>query len=178
MILAESSAQSVAPWLALAVAIAAAGIAVWQAWEARKARTDAQGAAEQAAQAQADAASHAGRAAAAAETSADHQERMAKALEKGTERYRNLWAIRPARGQLYVLTNRTNLPAEAVHIDPDSPLSREVRVARIEPGSSETFRYTGTDGSTGAVTVTYRPVGPGAPDDDQTWRGNVHSTEK
>ena len=113
MILAESSAQSVAPWLALAVAIAAAGIAVWQAWEARKARTDAQGAAEQAAQAQADAASHAGRAAAAAETSADHQERMAKALEKGTERYRNLWAIRPARGQLYVLTNRTNLPAEA-----------------------------------------------------------------
>lgn len=143
-------------WIATGVAIAAALVAGWQAWEARAARRDAR---ESAAEAQ----RHEERAASASERIASAIEEQ-NALDRAErEKYRNPWSMRATRDKSsrtykFILGGAEPVTDVQISMD-DSHMAREKfhfvkpDTESMRPGESMTLSWWRHMGSASQITV-------------------------
>ncbi len=122
-------------WIAPVVAVAAALIAGWQAWEARRSRLDARSSASEAQQ-------HEERAAAASERIATAIEEQ-NALERAErEKYRNPWSMfstREKSSRVYKFTLGGDEPLTDVRITVDDKYTEREKFRLVKP-TTETMR--------------------------------------
>lgn len=143
-------------WVATAVAVVAALVAGWQAWEARRARIDARTSAN-------DARDHEERAVAASE-------RIAAAIEEQTsheraerERYKNPWTMTPlfvksGRGYKFILGGGEPISDVRIEIDDAVQAREKFRFVKPEtetmrPGESMTLSWWRHMGSASQITA-------------------------
>jgi len=122
-------------WIATGIAIAAAIVAVWQAWEARQSRIDARTSA-------AEALDHEERAVAASERIAAAVEEQNARERAETEKYHNPWRMIPTRdtsGRSYKFILGGDEPLADVRILIDDSHTKRERFRFVKP-TTETMR--------------------------------------
>lgn len=150
-------------WWAVGVAVVAALVAVWQAWEARRARLQARTASEEAAGHEQAALAAARDSAGAAQRSAEAQERLAAVAEAQLAPV-PIWVARHLDGERWEVVNNTGrilrawvLPTRAIH-----PMLQE---SNVDPGGSLQFQWGERAGSSSyaELTVSWMTSGQGDP---------------